>query len=160
MKYIWAPWRVGYILGEKPEGCFLCKTPREDHDAENYILYRGKKNFIILNSYPYNPGHLLVAPYRHVGNLEDLTVAERNENIELVCRCIKILKGVSRPAGFNTGSNLGAVAGAGVADHFHSHVVPRWQGDTNFMPVLGDIKIVSQSLKETYLALVEKFKTL
>jgi ATP adenylyltransferase len=160
MEYIWAPWRVGYILGEKPKGCFLCDKPRENNDEENYILYRGKKNFIILNSYPYNPGHLLVAPYRHIGSIELLTAAERNENSELVSLSVKILKEVSRPAGFNIGSNLGAVAGAGVADHFHSHVVPRWLGDTNLMPVLNDTRIISQSLAETYQALAAKFKSL
>ncbi|OGN94713.1 MAG: hypothetical protein A2Y89_01175, partial [Chloroflexi bacterium RBG_13_51_18] len=110
-------------------------------DKENYILYRGKQNFIMLNSFPYNPGHLLIAPYRHTGNLEELTEAERNEHYELVCRSIAVLKKVMKPAGFNIGANLGSAAGAGIEDHFHSHIVPRWQGDNNFMPVLGEVKV-------------------
>jgi ATP adenylyltransferase len=157
MEYIWAPWRIRYILEEKAKGCFLCDTAREDKDAENFILYRGKSNFIILNSYPYNPGHLLVATYRHIGNLEELTEEERNEHFELVCRSIKALKEALKPAGFNTGSNIGKVAGAGLADHFHSHVVPRWLGDSNYMPVLADVKVIPQALAETYRALADKF---
>ena len=135
MKHIWAPWRIEYIKAEKPAGCILCDKPEEKKDKENYILYRGKKNFIMLNCYPYNPGHLLIAPYRHIGNMEELTEEERNEHYELVIRSIVVLKKVMKPAGFNIGANLGKVAGAGIEDHFHSHIVPRWQGDNNFMPV-------------------------
>jgi len=157
MKHIWAPWRIEYIKAEKPAGCILCDKPKENKDKENYILYRGKKNFIILNSYPYNPGHLLIAPYRHIGNLEELTEAERNEHYELVSRSIAMLKKVMKPAGFNIGANLGKVAGAGIEDHFHSHVVPRWQGDNNFMPVLGEVKVIPQALADTYKALAGRF---
>ncbi len=157
MKHIWAPWRIEYIKAEKPAGCILCDKPKENKDKENYILYRGKKNFIILNSYPYNPGHLLIAPYRHIGNLEELTEAERNEHYELVSRSIAMLKKVMKPAGFNIGANLGKVAGAGIEDHFHSHIVPRWQGDNNFMPVLGEVKVIPQALADTYETLVGKF---
>jgi ATP adenylyltransferase len=157
MKYIWAPWRIQYIRGEKPAGCFLCTKPMEDKDKANYILYRGKKNFIMLNSFPYNPGHLLVAPYRHTGNLEELTAAERNEHFELVSRSIQVLKEVLNPGGFNIGANLGRVAGAGIEDHFHSHIVPRWNGDTNFIPVLADVRVIPQALAETYDALRGKF---
>jgi ATP adenylyltransferase len=157
MKYIWAPWRIQYIKSEKPKGCILCGLPAEDKDKENYILYRGVKNFIILNSFPYNPGHLLVAPYRHTGSLEELTAAERNEHYELVSRSIKVLKEVVGPGGFNIGSNLGKVAGAGIEEHFHSHIVPRWNGDTNFVPVLADVRVVPQALADTYDALVGKF---
>jgi ATP adenylyltransferase len=121
MEYIWAPWRIEYIQSEKLAGCILCDKPKEDKDTENYILYRGKKNFIMLNSYPYNPGHLLIAPYRHIETPERLTVAERNE------------------------------------DHFHSHIVPRWQGDTNYIPVLADIRVVPQALADTYKVLVGMF---
>ncbi len=159
MKYIWAPWRMQYIRGKKPEGCIFCTKPAEDKDKANYVLYRGKKNFIMLNSYPYNPGHLLVAPYRHAGNLEELTAAERNEHFELVSKSIRVLKEVFNPAGFNTGANLGKVAGAGIENHFHSHIVPRWDGDTNFNTVLADIRVVPQALAETYEALRRKFKS-
>jgi len=157
MKYIWAPWRIQYIRGEKPEGCILCTKPAEDKDKANYLLYRGKKNFIIMNSYPYNPGHLLVAPYRHIGNLEELTAAERNEHFELVSRSIQVLKEVLKPGGLNIGANLGKVAGAGIEDHFHSHIVPRWNGDNNFIPVLADVRVVPQALAETYDILRGKF---
>jgi ATP adenylyltransferase len=157
MKHIWAPWRIRYIQDEKPAGCILCDKPRENKDIENYILYRGKNNFIMLNSYPYNPAHLLIACYRHVASPEDLTAAERNEHFELISRSITILKKELKPGGFNIGANLGRVAGAGIEDHFHSHVVPRWQGDTNYVPVLADIRIVPQALADTYQALVGKF---
>ena len=157
MKYIWAPWRIQYIRGEKPKGCILCDKPAENKDKENYILYRGSRNFIMLNSFPYNPGHLLIAPYRHTGNLEELTAEERNEHYELVSRAIKALKKEINPGGFNIGANLGRVAGAGIESHFHSHIVPRWNGDTNFVPVLSDIRVVPQALAETYDALFGKF---
>jgi ATP adenylyltransferase len=157
MEYIWAPWRIQYILQDKPTGCILCDKPAEDRDAENYILYRGEKNFIMLNGYPYNPGHLLVAPYKHTGHLEELTPEIRAEHFELLSRCITVLKEVMKPAGFNMGSNIGRVAGAGIDDHFHSHIVPRWQGDTNYVPVLADVRVVPQALADTYEQLKGKF---
>ena len=157
MKYVWAPWRIQYILQEKPKGCILCDKPKENRDEENYIVYRGKLNFIMLNSYPYNPGHLLIAPYRHAASLEDLTGAERNEHFELVSRSLPVLKEAFKPAGFNIGANIGKVAGAGIEDHFHSHIVPRWQGDTNYIPVLADVRIVPQALADTYKLLAGKF---
>ncbi len=157
MEHIWAPWRIQYILEEKPGGCILCDKPKEDKDAQNYILYRGKRNYIMMNSYPYNPGHLLIAPYRHTPALEELTEEERNEHFELVSRSIRVLKEVFQPGGFNIGANIGKVAGAGIDDHFHSHIVPRWQGDTNYVPVLADIRVVPQALADTYKSLVGKF---
>jgi ATP adenylyltransferase len=111
-----------------------------------------------LNSFPYNPGHLLVAPYRHNGLLEELTAAERNEHFEMVARAVKVLKKELNPGGLNIGANLGRVAGAGVEDHFHSHIVPRWNGDTNFVPVLSDVRVVPQALADTYDALIGKFQ--
>jgi ATP adenylyltransferase len=157
MKHVWAPWRIEYIRAEKPAGCILCDKPKENKDVENYILYRGEKNFIMLNSYPYNPGHLLIAPYRHIGTPEELSAAERNEHFEIISRCIAVLKKELKPAGFNIGANLGRVAGAGIEDHFHSHIVPRWQGDTNYIPVLADTRIVPQALADTYKSLAGKF---
>jgi ATP adenylyltransferase len=157
MKYVWAPWRIEYIRAEKPSGCILCDKPKEKRDKENYILYRGKKNFIMLNSFPYNPGHLLIAPYRHTSNLEELDETERNEHFEMVTRSIVVLKKVFKPAGFNIGANLGRVAGAGIEDHFHSHIVPRWQGDNNFMPVLGETRVIPQALADAYDSLIGKF---
>ncbi len=128
----------------------MCEKPGQNNDAQNYILHRGDKNFIILNSYPYNPGHLMVAPYRHVASLEKLTDEERQEHFEIVSRSVRVLRQVFNPGGFNIGINLGKAAGAGIEDHFHTHIVPRWQGDTNFMPVLSDVKVLPEALADTY----------
>ncbi len=157
MEQIWAPWRIEYIQMEKPKGCILCEKPEQNQDTPNYILYRGDQNFVIMNSYPYNPGHLMTAPYRHLAGLEELTEAELHEHFEIVSRSVKILREAFGPTGFNIGINLGAVAGAGIADHFHTHIVPRWQGDTNFMPVLANIRVVPEALAETYEKLKGKF---
>ena len=157
MEQIWAPWRIKYILMDKSKGCFLCENPKQDNNALNYILYRGKKNFVIMNIYPYNPGHLMVAPYRHVASLEGLTREELHEHSEIVSRSVKVLRETFDPHGFNIGINIGKVAGAGVEGHVHTHIVPRWQGDTNFMPVVSDTKIVSEALEETYKKLEGKF---
>jgi ATP adenylyltransferase len=150
MENIWAPWRIEFIKAGKPEGCFLCDKPKESNDITNYILHRAGHNFIILNSYPYNPGHLLVAPYRHVANLPDLTRKERSEHFELVSRCVQIVDEVIKPVGFNIGINIGSIAGAGVDDHVHTHIVPRWQGDTNYMPIISNTRVIPEALAETY----------
>jgi ATP adenylyltransferase len=157
MEQIWAPWRMQYITMEKPQGCILCDKPKENKDDDNLILYRGNKNFIMMNMFPYNPGHLLIAPYRHVAGLEDLTKAEVHEHAELTQKCIKILRETFNPAGFNVGVNMGLVAGAGIADHVHSHIVPRWQGDTNFMPVIGELRVIPEAVIATYKRLKVKF---
>lgn len=157
MEQIWAPWRIKYIQMEKQEGCILCDKPKQNNDALNYILYRGDRNFVIMNSYPYNPGHLLVAPYRHIANLEELTDEERYEHFQIVSQSVKVLKQVFHPAGFNIGINVGKVAGAGIDDHFHTHIVPRWQGDTNFMPVISKARVIPEALAETYEKLKGKF---
>ena len=157
MEQIWAPWRIKYIQMAQIEGCILCDKPKENNDALNYILYRGDKNFVIMNSYPYNPGHLMIAPYRHIANLEELTDEELHEHFNIVSRSIRLLKQVFKPDGFNLGINMGKVAGAGINDHIHTHIVPRWQGDTNFMPVLSDVKVVPEALTETYEKLKGKF---
>ena len=157
-KNLWAPWRVEYIKkATKEESCILCQKPAQDDDAASYILYRGKKNFIMLNAYPYNSGHLMVAPYRHVADLEELSTDELHEHFEMVSRSAAVLKQVFQPAGLNIGMNLGRVAGAGIDKHLHSHVVPRWAGDTNFMPVIGDTRVINEALAETYKALAGKF---
>jgi len=157
MERIWAPWRIEYIQMEKPEGCILCDKPKEDNDTSNYILYRGDKNFIIMNSYPYNPGHLMIAPYRHVANLEELSDEELHEHWQIVNRSLKILREVFNPGGFNIGINMGRVAGVGIEGHVHTHIVPRWQGDTNFMPVISNTRVVPEALAETYEKLKGKF---
>ncbi len=157
MRQIWAPWRMQYIQTEKPEGCILCEKPRQDSDVANYILYRGDKNFVMMNSYPYNPAHLMVVPYRHVASMEGLTDEELHEHIEIISRSVGVLRQVFGPAGFNVGMNIGGVAGAGIEDHIHTHIVPRWQGDTNFMPVMADVRVVPEALAETYGKLKDKF---
>ncbi len=157
MEQIWAPWRIKYIQMEKPKGCILCEKPGQNNDAPNYILYRGDKNFVIMNSYPYNPGHLMIVSYRHIASLDELTNEELHEHFEIVSRSIKVLRQVFNPDGFNLGINMRKVAGAGIEDHFHTHIVPRWQGDTNFMPVISDVRVVPEALAETYEKLKGKF---
>ncbi len=139
-----------YIERASEEGCILCQKPGENSDEANYILYRGESNFVILNTFPYNPGHLMVAPYRHTANLHDLTEDEAKEHFDVVRKGIMLLTTVLKPAGFNVGLNIGKVAGAGIEDHLHTHIVPRWQGDANFMPVLANTKVISEALATTY----------
>lgn len=157
MERLWAPWRIEYIRQEKPEGCIFCDKPRENKDAENLILYRGKLNFVIMNLFPYNPGHLMVVPYRHLNKLEDLLPEERNEHFEIISRCVGIMREVNRTENFNVGMNLGQVAGAGIDDHIHTHIVPRWNGDNNFMPVIGETHVISESMSDIYKRLKKKF---
>ncbi len=151
MERLWAPWRMGFIMeGCKEGNCFLCQYPEEDNDESNLILCRGKHNFVILNAYPYNTGHLLVAPYKHLDSLDKLNDATAKENFHLIRFCIRLLIKVMKPDGFNTGMNLGRVSGAGIAGHIHTHIVPRWQGDSNFMPIISDTKVLPESLAMTY----------
>ena len=157
MKQIWAPWRIEYIQMEKPGECILCDKSEQRDDTANYILYRGDKNFVIMNAYPYNSGHLMIAPYRHVASLEKLTDEELGEHFGIVSRSVKVLKQVLKPDGFNIGINMGRIAGAGIDKHIHTHIVPRWQGDTNFMPVIADTKVINEALSETYKKLQGKF---
>lgn len=156
MEQLWAPWRMEYILMQKAEGCVLCSNSRSDNDAQNFILYRGQGNFVVLNKYPYNPGHLMVVPYRHLALLDDLTEAELLEHFEMVRRMVRVLRETFNPQGFNIGINLGKVAGAGIEDHVHTHVVPRWNGDTNFMPVIGNTKVMPDAMDSVYRKLVGK----
>jgi ATP adenylyltransferase len=153
MEHLWAPWRIKYILGKKEDGCFLCRKPQEADDARNLILIRDRTCFALLNTYPYNAGHLLVAPYKHTGALEDLAEQELTELMLLTRRCKQLLQQAMKPDGFNIGINLGRVAGAGLEDHLHLHIVPRWNGDTNYMPVLGEVRVVPQALEELYVEL-------
>lgn len=150
MKHLWAPWRLKYIKHAPEKGCVFCKTSQEKKDEKNLIFFRGKTCFALLNLYPYNSGHFMVTSYRHIGKLEELEKFEIQEMFEIVQRFTKILNKKIRPEGFNIGFNLGRTAGAGIVDHIHIHVVPRWNGDTNFMPVLADTKIIPQFLKDTY----------
>ncbi|MFQ6011216.1 MAG: HIT domain-containing protein [Nitrososphaerales archaeon] len=160
MKRLWAPWRLEFVskATRKMDECIFCDLPREDNDESNYIAKRGRSSYVILNSYPYNNGHSMVAPYKHVRNLEDLTNQELLEHFDMVRDVIKALKKIYRPKAFNIGMNLGRSAGAGIADHIHSHIVPRWDGDTNYMPVISDTKIVHESLSSTYKKLSKTLK--
>jgi len=158
-RIIWAPWRIAYIKHtDKEPGCIFCRKPAEDNDAENYIVFRGETAFIMLNRYPYNNGHLLLAPYRHTGRLADLDAEESAELMRLLQLSQQVLEEEMSPQGFNIGMNLGRTAGAGIEDHLHFHVVPRWSGDTNFMPVCGQTKVVSEGLAETWSYLQAAFK--
>lgn len=150
MEHIWAPWRMEFILGDKPEGCILCDRPKGEEDKLSLILYRGMQNFVILNKYPYNPGHLMISPYRHVPSLEELTDEELWEHFDLVRKSTTALRKAFQPAAFNIGINIGKTAGAGIGDHIHTHVVPRWDGDTNFMPVVADTRVMPEALASTY----------
>ena len=149
-KTIWAPWRIEYILSDKEGGCFLCNMFGENNDRENLLLKRGKTCAVVMNRYPYNSGHLMITPYRHVENLSDLTADERLELMDLTSEAVELLKSELKPQGFNLGFNLGEAAGAGLKDHIHQHIVPRWSGDTNFMPVLADTRVMPQALLEQY----------
>jgi ATP adenylyltransferase len=152
-KSIWAPWRIEYILSDKEAGCFLCTMIGETSDRKNLILKRGKTCFIVMNRYPYNNAHLMVAPYRHLEHLRDMTAEERIELTDLSIEAVEVLRAGLNPDGFNLGYNLGAAAGAGLRDHIHQHIVPRWTGDTNFMPVLADTRVMPKALMEQYDAL-------
>jgi len=158
MNHIWAPWRIKYIRSPKHNGCIFCDFPKENRDEERLILYRGKHAFVIMNNYPYNPGHVMIAPYRHVGEWEELTDEELLDIMKLSQLMIKALKRAMKPQGFNMGANIGCVAGAGVKDHVHLHIVPRWNGDTNFMPVIADTKVIPESLQEAYNELKKALK--
>lgn len=131
-------------------GCFLCQKPEEDRDEANLILYRGEHNFVLMNAFPYNPGHLMVAPYRHDSDLQSYSYDEAQEHFEIIRKMLALLRDVMDATGFNIGINLGRVAGAGVPDHIHTHIVPRWGGDTNFMPVVCDTKVLPEALNATY----------
>ena len=159
MNHLWAPWRMQYITKSKDGDCIFCTKPKQDNDRMNLILHRGKNNFIILNAYPYNPGHLMVVFYRHVAHLEDLSNEETKEHFELIQKSVTLMKNTIHPAGFNIGLNIGKVAGAGVEGHLHTHIVPRWQGDVNFMPVLGETRVVSEGLDTTYDKLKDAFSS-
>lgn len=150
MKPIFAPWRMEFILGPKEKGCVFCNRWKRRCDRKDLILARGKHSFVLLNKYPYNNGHLLVVPYRHVASLQSLSVEEGQEMFGFLGKAEKVLTRAMKPHGFNGGLNLGKVAGAGIADHIHFHLVPRWFADTNFWPVIAETKTMPQHLMQTY----------
>jgi len=160
MKQLWAPWRMSYINGNDQSSakeCIFCVRDCCHEDGERLILYRGEHAFVIMNKYPYSNGHLMVAPYRHTADLADLTEAEAIDMHRLTIMARNALRRWANPDGFNVGMNWGRVAGAGIEDHLHQHIVPRWNGDTNFMPVFTDVRVIPQHLEETYRMLLEVF---
>ena len=157
---IYAPWRTEFVLGKRERGCVFCTRYRRKADREDYILYRGKKNYIILNLYPYNSGHIMIVANRHIENLAGLTPSERAEMMELAAQSEVILTERLKPQGLNMGFNFGSAGGAGIRDHIHLHIVPRWVGDTNFMPALFDTRVNSVDLVTTYENLLVGFEKL
>jgi ATP adenylyltransferase len=150
---LWAPWRLSYIKGEKEPGCIFCTRIARSNDQEDYILARGRRAMVILNAYPYTNGHLMVVPFEHTSNLEALDDDTMLEMNQLLKRSLSALKSAFGPEGFNVGWNIGRHAGAGVEEHIHEHVVPRWAADTNFMPVLADVTVIPAALADTWRAL-------
>lgn len=157
MKQIWAPWRVEYIFGQKPDRCIFCKDYSRD-DKKELVLYRGDFAAVMMNKFPYNNGHLLIYPWRHTASLEDLEKEETLELFKLIKCSAAILKKEMKPGGFNIGMNLGKEAGAGIDEHIHFHIVPRWNGDTNFMPVISEVRVLPEHLEATYDKLYPYFK--
>ncbi|HMM42838.1 MAG TPA: HIT domain-containing protein, partial [Thermomicrobiales bacterium] len=150
MERLWSPWRMAYVGGTKRSGCVFCDVLAVGDDRESLIVHRGERAFVMLNLYPYNSGHSMVVPYDHVPTIEELDPAARAELLELATLAVEASRRVLRCDGFNLGLNLGAVAGAGVADHLHMHVVPRWTGHANFLPILGDTLVMPELLPSTY----------
>jgi ATP adenylyltransferase len=155
---LWAPWRLEYVKAGMSDECIFCTKPGLGNDEDALIVHRGERCFVILNAYPYNSGHLMVAPFEHGGNLEEVDDETLLELMVLTQRSMKALTHAYLPEGFNIGLNQGRIAGAGMADHVHFHVVPRWAGDTNFMPALSDTRVVNQAISESFQALRDAFE--
>ncbi len=160
MKQLWAPWRLEYIQSPRSGGCIFCDAAVGSDDRRTLVVHRGRQSFVIMNLFPYNTGHVMVVPYRHQSRLRELADDEIIELMRSTELSIQAQERAFRPEGFNIGMNLGRAAGAGIDDHLHIHIVPRWVGDTNFMPVLGDVKIIPEHLQSTYQRLVDAFAAL
>ncbi|MBN1142513.1 MAG: HIT domain-containing protein [Deltaproteobacteria bacterium] len=159
MKQLWAPWRMAYVGGDVvDEECVFCLRDKGEQDLERLVLHRGDHCFVVMNKYPYSNGHLLIVPFRHTSSLEELSAPERLELFELLVRAQSVLQDMLHPQGFNIGINLGKVGGAGVTEHVHIHIVPRWLGDTNFMPVFADVRVIPEHLQATFEMLRAVFK--
>jgi ATP adenylyltransferase len=157
MKTMWAPWRIEYILGAKEKGCVFCNALSVNDEL---TLYKGKSTLVVMNKFPYINGHLLVAPVRHLSTLSELDQAEMGVLLATVEQSVAVLKKVMHPEGFNIGLNLGRVAGAGIEEHLHFHIVPRWSGDTNALAVFADVRVIPQHLQETFALLKPHFQTI
>jgi len=159
MDYLWAPWRMDFIENPKKSyECIFCIKIKENRDKENLILYRSTYSFVIMNLYPYNNGHLMIAPYRHIKDLEILSEEESKDIFFLIIKSLKVLKKTLNPAGFNIGMNMGKCAGAGIEEHIHIHIVPRWEGDTNFMPVISHTRVMPELLITTFSKLLSNWE--
>ncbi len=151
MKRIWSPWRKAYIESHaKEDGCIFCNALAKEDNAQNLVVHRGRRALVMVNLYPYTNGHLMVASVDHKPSLEDLDPETRAEMMELVSQAMVTLKKVYNPQAFNLGANIGRAAGAGVPDHVHLHIVPRWKGDTNFMSTVGETRVLPESIEDTY----------
>jgi ATP adenylyltransferase len=150
MNVLWAPWRMEYILSEKEKECIFCTKPKEDKDRENLILFRGEKVYVIMNKYPYNNGHLMVVPYRHTSSFDGLSEEELFDLIKITKFSTDCLKKAFYPEGFNIGINIGEAAGAGIEEHLHVHIVPRWVGDSSFMAVIAEVNVIPEHILQTY----------
>jgi ATP adenylyltransferase len=149
-KYLYSPWRIDYILGEKPEDCVMCRARDHEHDEDNLIVYRGKACYIMLNRYPYNNGHLMIVPYAHVSSINDLPPEAWQESCDLIKTCERAFHEMYHCDGINIGINLGTAAGAGIAEHLHIHMVPRWCGDSNFMSVVAGERVIPEAFETSY----------
>ena len=154
MDRIYAPWRSEYIRNPGGEECIFCKAAKSKNDRECFVLKRGEDSIVIMNIYPYNNGHIMIAPYKHTGNLLELNGDEMGELMSYTQSWVAVIQKAMNPQGFNIGINIGKIAGAGVEDHLHIHIVPRWSGDTNFMPIIGETKVVPMDLEEAYNLLI------
>lgn len=158
MQNLWAPWRMDYILGDRPKGCIFCPEGNGESDEERLLLYRGDRSMVVMNRFPYNNGHLLVAPWKHTSSLDGLKDEELFDLVRTVRWSMTVLRETMSPDAFNVGLNLGTVAGAGVETHVHFHIVPRWNGDTSFMTVLADVRVVPEHIRQTYERLLPYFE--
>jgi len=158
MEQLWAPWRMTFIKSEKSAGCIFCVKPKENQDEKNFILYKGISAMVMMNIYPYNHAHLLVSPYDHVNGIDLLPKETLAGMMNAIKLSVSVLKESLHPEGFNIGMNMGKSAGAGIEDHIHIHIVPRWSGDTNFMPMLAEVKVMPEHLESTYQKLLPLFK--
>jgi ATP adenylyltransferase len=163
MDHLWAPWRLSYVAGAKPpaagDPCFICRGLAEERDRENHIVLRTPGSVVLLNRFPYNNGHLLIAPCEHLGQWTSLGASQISNVMETMQHMLRLLDEILHPDGYNIGLNQGAAAGAGLPGHLHWHVVPRWHGDTNFMPILSDVKVIAQSLDTLYDLLLDRLKS-
>ena len=158
MDRLWSPWRIGYVAKEKRSGCVFCRMHKEKKDKKHHIFIRSRYCFAVLNTFPYNNGHLMIVPYRHIAEWDELTDREIVDIHKAIKLSLRLCRGALRPHGFNMGVNIGRAGGAGIAGHLHLHIVPRWQGDSNFMPAIADAKVIPQSLDELWQKLTLKGK--